>query len=129
MKKKFCEVVEKSRETVDPTFGSPPGSRYGAFFFRCPLTAQKLKVIVCAAEEYEHQCLPGEPWDHVSVSTPNRTPTWEEMCWFKELLFDAEECVVQFHPPQSVYINQHAFVLHLWKPLRLEIPMPPEHCV
>ena len=47
-------------------------------------------------------------WEHVSVSIPDRPdtcPSWPEMCLVKDLFWDAEDCVVQFHPPASQYIN------------------------
>lgn len=71
----------------------------------------------------------GMGWEHVSVSRQNRTPTWEEMCRVKDLFWDAEECVVQYHPPKSDYRNLHKYCLHLWKPLEVEIPRPPAFTV
>lgn len=70
----------------------------------------------------------GLKWEHVSVSIidENRCPTWEEMCFIKNLIWDMEECVIQYHPPESLYVNNHPYVLHLWKPLEEEIPMPPK---
>lgn len=47
------------------------------------------------------------------------------MCWVKDLFWDAEECVVQFHPPASQYINCHPHCLHLWKPIGGNVPTPP----
>jgi hypothetical protein len=67
----------------------------------------------------------GMGWEHVSVSLPNRCPNWEEMCHMKSLFWDDDECVVQFHPPKSEYVNNHANCLHLWKPLNGEIELPP----
>ena len=66
-------------------------------------------------------------WDHVSVSVDNedRLPTWEEMAEIKDLFWDEEEAVMQLHPPQSQYVNNHPFVLHLWRPQRANIPLPP----
>lgn len=64
-------------------------------------------------------------WEHVSVSLPMRCPTWSEMAYIKSLFWDAQDCVVQFHPPESEYVNNHPFCLHMWRPLRLEIPLPP----
>lgn len=60
----------------------------------------------------------GCKWDHVSVHPVmyRRTPTWEEMCDVKEMFFGDGECVMQLHPPESVYVNIHSGVLHLWKP-------------
>lgn len=55
-------------------------------------------------------------WEHVSVSRRDRCPTWDEMCQIKELFWSSEDCVVQFHPPRSEYINNHPYCLHLWRP-------------
>lgn len=67
----------------------------------------------------------GGGWDHVSISFNNRCPTWDEMCVVKDMFFDAEETVVQYHPANSDYINMHPNCLHLWKPQKVEIPKPP----
>ncbi len=53
--------------------------------------------------------------NHVSVSLENRTPTWLEMCFIKDLFFDAEEICVQVHPKRSQYVNAHEHCLHLWQ--------------
>lgn len=74
------------------------------------------------------KCLVGDGlgWEHVSVSlNRKRLPTWEEMCKIKILFWDEEDCVLQYHPPGAVYVNTHEFVLHLWRPINKEIPMPP----
>lgn len=63
-------------------------------------------------------------WEHVSVSLPNRTPTWEEMCKVKDLFWEEHECVIQYHPPKEDYVNLHKHCLHLWRPLKSVIPMP-----
>lgn len=78
---------------------------------------------------------PGEPpffaiasdgvgWEHVSVSLPNRCLTWPEMSAVKAMFWDAEDCVVQYHPPASSYVNNHPHCLHLWRPTRAVLPMP-----
>ena len=68
-----------------------------------------------------------EEWEHVSVSIEGkkRCPTWEEMCWIKKMFWDEEDCVVQYHPPKSKYVNRHPHVLYLWKPIKHTIPLPP----
>lgn len=71
----------------------------------------------------------GGGWEHVSISFPNRTPTWEEMCHFKAMFFNDDECVVQYHPPSSVYVNRATHCLHLWKPVGADFPMPPKEFV
>lgn len=77
---------------------------------------------------------PGGPfnhsgWEHVSVSLPNRTPTWDEMARVKDLFFDAEETVIQFHPARSHYVNVHPFCLHMWRPLDWHVLLPPRDLV
>ena len=72
-------------------------------------------------------------WDHVSVHArfikdsklQMRCPTWDEMCYLKDLFFEDEECVMQLHPSKSNYVNNHPYVLHLWRPLTETIPTPP----
>lgn len=68
----------------------------------------------------------GMGWDHVSVSTRIRTPRWEEMAAIKDLFFDPEDVVVQFHPRASEYVNVHKHCLHLWRCQAKEFPTPPK---
>lgn len=67
----------------------------------------------------------GLGWDHVSVSRSDRCPTWDEMCIVKRAFFRSDECVVQYHPRASDYVNDHPNCLHLWRPQEAEVPMPP----
>ncbi|WP_275272321.1 hypothetical protein [Limnobacter sp. P1] len=68
-------------------------------------------------------------WEHVSVSLPKRTPTWDEMCFIKDLFWEDEEVVMQLHPRKSDYINMHKHCLHLWKPTSGDIVTPPKSFV
>lgn len=72
----------------------------------------------------------GGGWDHVSVSPCSRTrqtcPTWEEMCAIKDMFFEPEECVVEYHPAKSEYIDNYPYCLHLWRPQEVDIPTPPK---
>ncbi len=70
-------------------------------------------------------------WDHVSVSpeTGKRTPTWPEMKHVKELLWLDDEAVFELHPAKRDYVNCHPYVLHLWRPQGVSMPMPPAHFV
>jgi hypothetical protein len=63
-------------------------------------------------------------WEHVSVSCEHRTPEWKEMCFVKDMFWAEDECVVQYHPPKSQYVNFHPYVLHLWKLASGAFPMP-----
>ena len=66
----------------------------------------------------------GMNWDHVSVSLPKRCPNWEEMCYIKSLFWEPDECVIQYHPPEEEYVNNHDNCLHMWKPQNVDIPVP-----
>lgn len=67
----------------------------------------------------------GGGWDHVSVSLKNRCPTWEEMCTVKRIFFRANECCVEYHPPESRYVDIFPYCLHIWRPQDKEILQPP----
>ena len=67
----------------------------------------------------------GLGWEHVSVSFVDHTPRWDDMCEVKDMFWGIEDCVVQYHPPKSVYGNAHEYCLHLWRPIGLELMMPP----
>lgn len=55
--------------------------------------------------------------EHVSVSPRHkyRIPSWDDMCYLKDIFFDDEEEVYQIHPPKSQYVNVMQNCLHLWK--------------
>lgn len=68
-------------------------------------------------------------WEHVSVSRSERCPTWDEMCQIKDMFWEKDACVVQYHPAQSDYINNHPYCLHLWRPTDQTLPFPPRWMV
>ncbi len=113
--------IEKCRITSGPTASDETFGNNGQFIIKGVL-GWKLFV----------QVSDGLGWEHVSVSVispskhvARRCPTWEEMCQIKDTFWDEEECVVQYHPPRSDYVNCHPFVLHLFKPINTEIVRPP----
>ncbi len=71
----------------------------------------------------------GEGWDHVSVSINGRCPLWDEMCFVKDMFFHPGETVIQYHPAEKQYVNNHPNCLHLWRPQNHNVPMPPIHFV
>ena len=115
------EKVEKYRIKRGP-FATNEGQDYGAFFIPAPrgLTKAPLKVI-CAPSDME--------WQHVSVSLPSRTPTWDEMNFIKDLFWTEDDCVVQYHPPKKDYVNNCGTCLHLWKWQGGDFPRPPKELV
>lgn len=71
----------------------------------------------------------GGGWEHVSIAYANRTPTWDEMCKVKDMFWNDNECVVQYHPPKSEYVNLHPYCLHLWRQIGNEFQTPPKFYV
>lgn len=43
----------------------------------------------------------------------------------KDLFWSEDETVIQFHPPKSEYVNQHPYVLHLWRNRVSPLQTPP----
>lgn len=67
----------------------------------------------------------GEGWEHVSVSYPDRCPTWDEMEEIKRRFWQEQDTVMQLHVPVKEHRNCHPYCLHLWRPTEGEIPRPP----
>jgi hypothetical protein len=93
----------------------------GLFFVRSPSIKETALMRIIASD--------GLGWEHVSVSFAHRCPTWAEMCKVKSLFWDAEDAVMQLHPPESEWVNNHSYCLHLWRPVGTDIPRPPEYMV
>lgn len=107
--------------TQHPYHSTVANGNNGAFQLMCQATRTELRAIVSD----------GRGWEHVSVSVPNarRCPTWTEMCFVKDLFWDPEELVVQYHPRKSEYVKCHPFVLHLWRPEIAYIISPPTELI
>lgn len=115
MKFNFVEL-EQYRVRVG-VLASKTNDTCGAFLI--PYQSYELKVIATDGTGFDPK------WEHVSVSLKNRCPNWLEMSYIKSLFWDKEETVVQFHPPESKYVNNHPNCLHLWKLAGEEIELPP----
>ena len=48
------------------------------------------------------------------------------MCYIKDLFFDKDEIVIQYHPAEKDYVNIHPNTLHMWRPHKKKIPVPPK---
>lgn len=90
------------------------GQDFGAFLITGP-NNMDLRIIASS----------GMGWEHVSVSLTGRTPNWKEMCFVKNLFWEEDELVVQYHPTKENYINHHPNCLHMWKPKEGIILTPP----
>jgi hypothetical protein len=103
---------------------------YGLFF----VTASKLGDPPLRCIAHDGVLMPGDDptiggWEHVSVSLPNRCPTWAEMDRVKRLFWSDEDTVLQLHPPRSLWVNCHPYCLHLWRPIGVALPLPPSALV
>jgi hypothetical protein len=108
------KVPEKYRVTRGYQ-GTPSNcGNYGMFYIPRPGKNAPLKIVASD----------GLSWEHVSVSLPDRTPTWEEMCLVKDLFWDEDDVVIQYHPAKDQYVNLHPNCLHLWRPVDQKIPVP-----
>lgn len=90
---------------VSGPMASKCGDRFGAFIIHFQNRA--MIVIATDGENYTPK------WEHVSVSHPNRCPNWPEMCFVKNLFWEEDETVIQFHPAKSNYVNMHPNCLHM----------------
>jgi len=118
------ERLDRYRQRTGLYGSDPTEGNNGLFYVPGPLN-RTLQIIASDGSAWAESGLGGLPWEHVSVSTARHTPHWDEMCFVKELFWLPEETVIQFHPPKSQYINNHAHCLHLWRPCGIELPMPP----
>lgn len=117
-------VVETARILNGPLGSDETYGNNGAFWFAGLGSGRELW---CIASD-------GLGWEHVSIHAANRTnklymPTWDEMCWVKRQFWDAEDVVMQLHPAESTWVNNHPMTLHLWRPQHATIPVPPQEFV
>lgn len=70
----------------------------------------------------------GGGWDHVSIDPINQghAPTWDVMCVLKDICFNDDETVIEYHPAKENYVNIAENCLHLWKPQNTAIAVPPK---
>jgi hypothetical protein len=108
------ETLEPYRVNTGP-FGTDSGENYG-FFTVASVAGQRRPLDLIVSDGIDPI---SEGWEHVSVKVRigrnSYTPTWDEMAWVKQQLWEPEDMVIQLHPPASQYINFHPNVLHLWR--------------
>lgn len=112
--------LEKHRVTTGPIASDSSYGMQGAFIYPSPQFGP-LQIISSI----------GDGWEHVSVTYHKKRaiPEWDVMSFVKDLFWEPEETVIQIHPPKSQYINTHPFVLHLWRPTKTTIPLPPTYMI
>lgn len=122
MRNPLPEVLEASRVIDGPMASDRSWGAYGMFrLYRERGSKTEVRIVASGGDPDDPM---SEGWEHVSISTATRCPTWEEMCRVKDLFWGDDEAVLQFHPPKSEYVNNHPYCLHLWKP-PYPVVMPP----
>ena len=56
----------------------------------------------------------GVAWLHVSLSLPNRLPSWQDVKMVKGLFMGPEVTAWQCLAPDSEWVNVHEYCFHLW---------------
>jgi len=92
--------VQRGHMGSDPSYGNN-----GLFDVRLNRTG---RIHRCVASD-------GMGWEHVSVSLPDRCPTWGEMDDVKRRFWDDTDMVIQYHVPRGSHVNNHNYCLHLWR--------------
>ncbi len=62
-------------------------------------------------------------WLHVSVSRPNKLPSWGDVREVKDIFIGRDRCAIHMVPPEEYYVNLHPYTLHLFT--RLDGPTVP----
>jgi hypothetical protein len=119
-------VPEPARMTTGPMATESNEGRYGAFLIESPEPGWQL-VLICD-DGTNDEVAESLGWEHVSVRAlrgkQSRIPSWKEMAFVKDLCWDDDDVVVQYHPRKSDYVNLHPHVLHLWCSRLLPFPVP-----
>lgn len=123
MRERLPENLEKARVLTGHYASTRYDGANGAFIIKGP-TKEILRIIACDGTDPD-----ALEWEHVSISCGSRPPFWSEMCFVKNLFWEEEECVIQFHPPKSQYVNCHPFTLHLWRHTKNNFPTPSTHLI
>lgn len=117
------KVPEKYRVVDGPMASTIKDGNNGCF-----VLAKKMSGL-CYRRKLQIIASDGLGWEHVSCTIVKGKftyiPSWDDMCFVKSLFWDDEDVVVQYHPAKKDYINMHKNVLHLWRPIGVEMPTPP----
>jgi hypothetical protein len=122
------DKLEAYRVTTGFFASSPDDGLNGIFIIPSkPPVSPECCNLVCIASN-------GMGWEHVSVEVKfhpsrKRLPSWNEMSHIKDMFWESDETVLEFHPKKSDYVNVHPWVLHLWKKVGVEHELPPVELV
>lgn len=98
---------------------------FGGTVFPIEYRNGKVKIVKDIDKALHFMFSWGCGFEHLSVSTPIKCPTWEQMCKMKDIFWRDDEVCMQLHPKKEDYVNCMQYCLHIWRPIDKEIPMPP----
>ena len=116
-----CPEKYRQGEFERRVYGGDGDSGNGVFMARSPVHRD---LCMIASD--------GGGWEHVSVhivKRPSMAPTWDEMCFVKDLFWGDEDVVLQIHPRKAEHVNFHKGTLHLWRSTEHEFVTPPSSFV
>lgn len=103
--------IEEWAEEFVRALGVPPGfhriTEPSVYFEKM---SDPTRVLISGRTEAD-----GRRWIHVSVSHPNRLPSWATMRAVKDIFLGKDCLALQLFPPESEWVNVHPYCLHLWR--------------
>ena len=117
--------IEEIKKTSGIVIKKEGKDGFGGTVFPIEYKKGKVKVVKGIDKALHFMFSWGCGFEHLSVSTPIKCPTWEQMCKMKDIFWRDDEVCMQLHPKKEDYVNCMDYCLHIWKPIDQEIPMPP----
>lgn len=129
-------VAEPYRITKGPLASSSKHKLNGAFSITLYKTEKAMRIAMCVSDDGKET-----GWEHVSIHINNciltkngienisEVPNYKDILIIKNIFWKENETVFHYFPSKELHINIHPYTLHLWKPKKTKIPMPPKELV
>lgn len=115
------ELSEFEKYAIDIGLGPAISLHSGSFLY--PMENDKNAFIISTKDR--------RGWNHVSIHLQNdlgecitKVPSHEDMQVIRNLFFNSEDLVQEFHPEKKDYINNHSYTLHLWESTEEKVEKP-----
>ena len=117
--------IDEIKQTSGMVIKKEGKDGFGGTVFPIEYKNGKVKIVKDIDKALHFMFSWGCGFEHLSVSTPIKCPTWEQMCKMKDIFWRDDEVCMQLHPKKEDYVNCMQYCLHIWRPIDKEIPMPP----